>query len=92
MLSSSYQAEPGSKRDKPACPQLPELANLPSFSYPHGRKDNGKIVVMIIQHSLGLLHQASLAADLSSNLGGGGLEGRVSDPEPRAQPTEHHGG
>uniref|UniRef100_A0ABI7XNV0 Protein TEX261 n=1 Tax=Felis catus TaxID=9685 RepID=A0ABI7XNV0_FELCA len=35
--------------------RLPELANLPSSSYPHGCKDNGKVVIVIIQHSLGLL-------------------------------------
>lgn len=90
MPPSSYQAEPGSKRDKAACPQLPEFANVPSFSYPHGRKDNGKVVVVVIQHSLGLLHQPSLAADLGGNLGWSGFEGRVSEPEPRAQPSEHH--
>lgn len=46
--------------------QLPELSSR--FPYPHGCKDNGKVVFMIIQHSLGFLHQPGLAADLGCNL------------------------
>ena len=45
MSPSSYQTEPGSKRDKAACPTAFRTANLPSSSYPHGRKDNGKVVI-----------------------------------------------
>lgn len=70
------------KGNKAAYPQLSELANLPSPSYPHGCKDDGKIVVVIIQHSLGLLHQPSLAADLGGNLEWRGLGGRTSKPSP----------
>lgn len=36
--------------------------------YPHGCKDNGKVVSTIIHHILGLLHQTGLSADLSSDL------------------------
>lgn len=70
----------GAKGDKTAHPQLPELANLPSPSYPHGCKHDGKVVIMIIQHGLGFLHQPSLPTDLGSNLAWSKLGGRTSEP------------
>lgn len=88
MPPPSDQAMPGAKGDKAARPWLPELANLPSPSYPHGCKDDGEVVVVIVQHSLGLLHQPSLAADLGGNLGrsrGGG----VAHVSTRAQSPPH---
>lgn len=69
----------GAKGHKAAYPQLPELANLPSPSYPHGCKDNGKVVVMIIQHGFGLLHQPGLPTDLGSNLAWSRLGERTSE-------------
>lgn len=51
-----------------------------SASYPHGREDDGEVVVVVIQHGLGLLHQPSLAADLGGDLRGAGLGGRTSEP------------
>lgn len=53
MPPPSDQAALGAEGDKAAHPQL---ANRASPSYPHGCKDDGKVVVVIIQHSLGLLH------------------------------------
>ena len=39
-------------------------------TYTHSSEDDGKVVFMVVYHSLGLikLHQATLATDLSSNL------------------------
>lgn len=56
MPPSPDEATPGAKGDQAAHPQYPELANLASPSYPHGCKDDGKVVIVIIQHGLGLLH------------------------------------
>lgn len=37
-------------------------------TYTHGCKDNGKVVSTVVHHIFGLLHQASLATYLGSNL------------------------
>jgi len=38
-------------------------------AYPHGCEDDGKVVVTVVHHVLGLLHEAGLATDLGRNLG-----------------------
>lgn len=64
-------------------PATYRTCHLPNLSYPHGCKDDGKVVIMIVQHGLGLLHQPSLAADLGGNLG---TDGRTSELEPEPAP------
>lgn len=49
-------------------------------AYTHGRKNNGKVVLMVINDTLYTVqfHQTSLATDHGSNLGGGGTSNEVS--------------
>lgn len=48
----------------PRCP-------TPSPTHPHGREDDGEVVLVEIHHVLGFLHQPGLAADLRRDLGEG---------------------
>lgn len=41
---------------------------VPAPTHPHGSKDDGEVVLVIVHHVLGLLHQTGLPADLRGNL------------------------